>query len=661
MAHKTDADDDREDGDSAGLGQDRGGKEGKTGGSTDRRSFLQLTGGTLATGLGLAGASRSASAAPEVTQGDGYEIWTVTSKETYQLSENEELSNVLIDQTAEGACLTIFADTSGWEVRNVGFLGVGQAGSGGNRFQFQVSCPEGGSGLIENVWMNGKARNGQSASEMGGIWLRSSHAGHIDIRHTYIEGFGNNAVYGSGVGKNGHNEGSVVIENAYHRDNTVSQFRIGSPGSVVRNSVGIVDDPEGRRGSYPGSGSQYGRGIWGKHFPNQRVENTSFYISPDDVDSNVGIHARYIDDTSRGDYAEIVVDNCHINSEVPTRTASTSNAEVNVLSLDESPTVEVIGGDGVPLSPKMAARGERQMPPELPGVDGSSDDSSTDPDSKTLTIDGSDASRTDYEFTVDGELQGTSSLGSGDSVDGTTGSGFVNGGVDEYQFTGQIAAFTRDGDAPVLVDGNEIDLSQYGSDRNVIEVVTTEDPSVLDYTFTTTGKIEPNYDAETNPATSNDSVSQNDDGTWSADGYTGNGYGDTYYFQGELTDFGPVKDFAEVRVNGTAVDLSQYDPGSAPTIERYEVVEAGSRNDDANLIVTWAVTDEDEDLSEVRLEILDENGSVVDSIGHSVQGQSAYDADYFELADVPGQTFDVQLTVVDAAEKETSATKTVQE
>ncbi|ELZ22492.1 hypothetical protein C475_18308 [Halosimplex carlsbadense 2-9-1] len=184
-----------------------------------------------------------------------------------------------------------------------------------------------------------------------------------------------------------------------------------------------------------------------------------------------------------------------------------------------------------------------------------------------------DPSELDYTFTTTGEIapdydNGDDSASGNDSVtendDGTwTADGYTgNGYGDAYYFDGELTDFGPvEAFAEVRVDGAAVDLSRFesGPDRHTIEVLTTEDPSELDYTFTTTGEIVPNYDAAENAASGNDSVAQNDDGTWTADGYTGNGYGDTYSFEGELTDFGPVEAFVEVRVDGAVIDLSQFE------------------------------------------------------------------------------------------------------
>ena len=177
-----------------------------------------------------------------------------------------------------------------------------------------------------------------------------------------------------------------------------------------------------------------------------------------------------------------------------------------------------------------------------------------------------------YELTATGEIvpdtdNGRNSAERNDSVTenddgtwtatGTTGNGFG----DAYTVTGRVVEFTAEGSYELYLDGTAVAAEDLVSDaqRRTLEVLTTEDPSELDYTITTTGEITPNEDAGDDAAEGNDSVTENDDGTWTADGYTGNGYGDTYYFTGELVGFGPVRDFAEVRVDGEPVDLSQYE------------------------------------------------------------------------------------------------------
>lgn len=74
----------------------------------------------------------------------------------------------------------------------------------------------------------------------------------------------------------------------------------------------------------------------------------------------------------RGEQALVNMIDCDVNTNAPQLKSSTSNATVKTTSLGKNPTVAVIDGGGVPLSPKMAASGKRSMPPELPGTDGGS-------------------------------------------------------------------------------------------------------------------------------------------------------------------------------------------------------------------------------------------------------------------------------------------------
>lgn len=493
------------------------------------------------------GAAASATADIDKTSKSGYEVWDVSGMEVYDLSDGETLSNILVDQTGSGNTLTIRSrNKSGWTVENIGFKGVGTDGDGSNSFQFQVSAPSGGSGTIENVWMNNKTRNGEQADVLGGIYIRSSHAGHIDIRHTWIEGFGNNAVYGSSVGKDGHSEGSVTIENAYHRDNTVSQFRIGSPGSVVRNSVGVIDDPQGLRASYPSSDSKNARGIWGKHFRDQRIENSAFYVSSDDVQPDSVFEARYIENRSNGPEAVLKVVDCDINMDVPRVKDSTDNARVEIQNLGHDPSVDVIQDGGVPTSATMAARGNREMPPRLPGEDPGNDEMLP----KTLEIDASEFGRAEYEVAVDGELEAASNLGSledEDQVSGSSANGVVDGEVDGFRFSGTITDFQLIAEATVSVDGSTVDPSSLGDHYPHTLQIDGRDADRTDYRFTVSeAVIEYEYLG---------GMGKDDEITGrTAEGFV-NGGTDGYAFSGSITDF-EIDGGADVIVDGEPFDVA---------------------------------------------------------------------------------------------------------
>ncbi|WP_246308245.1 right-handed parallel beta-helix repeat-containing protein [Halosimplex rubrum] len=230
----------------------------------------------------------------------------------------------------------------------------------------------------------------------------------------------------------------------------------------------------------------------------------------------------------------------------------------------------------------------------------------------------------DYEFTATGEIapdtdNGRNSAEGNDSIvqnddgtwtaTGTTGNGFG----DAYAVTGRVVAFSATGAYDLYLDGEAVTVDDLVAEyEHTIEVLTTEDPSELDYTFTTTGEIEPNYDNGDNSASGNDSVTENDDGTWTADGYTGNGYGDAYYFDGDLTGFGPVEEFVEVRVDGSAVDLSRFESESEAESERH-TIEVLTTEDPSELDYAFTTTGEIQKVTDVAENAASGNDSVTEN------------------------------------------------
>lgn len=282
---------------------------------------------------------------------------------TYDLEDGETFENVLIDQREPLSTYSIRArQKSGWTIRNVGWLGAGYDGN--DHFHTLLSCPSGGSGLVENIYIYGKDDAPGSVPDgqdrMAGNYIRKPHAGDITFRRSYVEG-SIGGIYGSACGKDGGGNGRLVIENCFHRDNTSYQFRIGTPDSAVRNCVGVVDDPQGLRTPYPGSGSLNARGVWGKHFPDQRVENSSFVMTPRDVNTGGVFEARYITGRSDGRRAQLTANNCDVNADAPVLTGSTSNATVEVNNLGNNPSLAPLGA-GVPTSPEDAANGILSLP-----------------------------------------------------------------------------------------------------------------------------------------------------------------------------------------------------------------------------------------------------------------------------------------------------------
>jgi len=197
--------------------------------------------------------------------------------------------------------------------------------------------------------------------------------------------------------------------------------------------------------------------------PDNTVRDSVMYVSSDDADP----WANYMVDCfskSNGPEAVLHLENGCGNADAPQLTDVRSrdcSARIEGDVQTSGLTTSVIGDGGVPQTPKMAARGEREMPPELPGSDtgnsDGSDGSSSDLD-RTLTVDGTDADWTDYVISVSGDLEknaDTGSVNDSDVINGDTVTGFVNGGIDGYLFAGEVTDTTIDGDATVLVDGSQ--------------------------------------------------------------------------------------------------------------------------------------------------------------------------------------------------------------
>ncbi|WP_117592821.1 hypothetical protein [Haloprofundus halophilus] len=181
--------------------------------------------------------------------GSDYETIVVDAGETYDVRVwgGETLENVLYDITADGAALNIDASGNDWAIRNIGVRGEYEDPSMDNFFTFEVTDDD-GTGLVENVYA------AEGSYETDFAFVRKAHEGELTIRNVYLEGW-QEGIYGSAPGIDaGGGDGPVHIENCYAKNNGVANYRLGSDGSYVRDSVAHVD----ARTSYSG----YSRGVW---------------------------------------------------------------------------------------------------------------------------------------------------------------------------------------------------------------------------------------------------------------------------------------------------------------------------------------------------------------------------------------------------------------
>ncbi|RLM54028.1 hypothetical protein DVK02_11415 [Halobellus sp. Atlit-31R] len=117
--------------------------------------------------------------------------------------------------------------------------------------------------------------------------------------------------------------------------------------------------------------------------------------------------------------------------------------------------------------------------------------------------------------------------------------------------------------------GSTTTETEVGTGGTELSVVTTNSDGA-EYTFTTTGAIEPLYDRDrysADTAAPADTAAENADGTWTATGATGGGAasGDSFFYDGTMTDFSATGDVDAITL---------YADGRVVTAE--ELIAAGS-------------------------------------------------------------------------------------
>jgi hypothetical protein len=205
----------------------------------------------------------------------------------------------------------------GWSIRNVGFR---NRNSSSQAVVTAAVTDANQSAVIEGCYF-GDGGGGPA------ILVPPSHAGKLVIRNSYFEGWGNNAIYGSPPGNpSGHSDpgsgGVVAVEDCYAKGNAVSNYRLGTDGSYIRNCVSL--------------GSQ--RGYWG------------FYNSTRVLGCDIAgrIHAS---DNHWQDPAVVTVENSRFSGTHLHYDGATIDGTSQGQPRDRTP--------GVPLSPSDAKNGNR--------------------------------------------------------------------------------------------------------------------------------------------------------------------------------------------------------------------------------------------------------------------------------------------------------------
>lgn len=129
---------------------------------------------------------------------------------------------------------------------------------------------EAGVGLVENF----RATNRGSNKGITGVYVAKPHIGELTFRDCELRGFTDNGLYASAPGLPGGEDGVVHVEGGTYDNNNVSNVRLGSTGSTVRNVSVTVDRS-------PPVEPVNARGIRLRRQNDQIVENCRVYFGPD--------------------------------------------------------------------------------------------------------------------------------------------------------------------------------------------------------------------------------------------------------------------------------------------------------------------------------------------------------------------------------------------
>lgn len=343
-------------------------------GSITRRGYLAGAGAAVGSASLFAGASQTVGAVE-------YEVIEVGTGETYSrsLGDGETLKNVLFDVSAAGASVDIRATGSDWTIRNVGF--EGEDGTGNQDATILCAVDRGSTGVIENVYL-GDGDEGASHTEgRAAIFVLPSHGGTLELRRVYIEGRTDNGMYGSDPGHTAvsSNGGEIHVYDSYSANNTASNWRFGTNGSFMQNSV-----------SWGGPH----RGVW------------CYFEHLELIDCDCGDNGRSVEAGepaySKSAHAEVTLADTRydgLNTRESTNAIHTENAD------PDDPVHRV--PDGCPTSAKAAASGRRTNENEEDDS-GEKDEEDTEfpEDSHLLAfVTEPEANLAAYKFSADGPVE----------------------------------------------------------------------------------------------------------------------------------------------------------------------------------------------------------------------------------------------------------------
>lgn len=470
----------------------------------NRRTILKSLGTTGIAAVGSVAMTGTAAA-------ENYETITVGANETkkYTVGENrpdhtyvgDTLQNKLFDISADEAYVKVRATGSNWTIRDIGFRGKFNCRDRARGSMLSVETDSGGTGLIENVYFGDGSTTGHGTPIFVGI----NHAGRITIRKGYFRHWAGHAVYGSAPGRSapsdgGGGGGDVQIEQCYGRNNNIDNFRIGTDGSYVRDTVVHVDGDVA--GAYNNPDTENARGIWVKEGGDCTIDNCDILLEHPDSGYCIFEH-----DPEEAGRAYVT------NSEVKAGDGSKGlyHGNVDTNNVGHSPDISVPAG--IPQSAKEAANGE--------------DGGGSSPDLRSPKNDisfsgGSSNNVFNYYFWSGGSVEAKSGIGGNDSVGDNDANGQTIGGTDTYLFEQDVRGMTLD-------LGNYMSVHLDYSSRT-IEFEGADDGNAYRYYLEVTGDLRPTGSSDGHTV----QVDPNGD---SVNGAVGSG-SDRWEYTGELAHIG---------------------------------------------------------------------------------------------------------------------------
>jgi hypothetical protein len=214
-----------------------------------------------------------------VRQTDRFTVVTPSAgvREGIRVGTNERAQNVLVDLTAEGSNFRFNIVGQNPTVRHIGFIGESTVRD--EQVSLIYVAHESGTALVENIY----AADGSVSSnpnDYAGCKLAfvNKNAGGPDspvvFRRCNIGPFTDNGIYASAVGKvdDPSSKAPVTIANCYARNCGTANYRLGSDGSRLLNSVSVNNGPVPAK-----QGAINCRGLWAREQGTISVENCQFY------------------------------------------------------------------------------------------------------------------------------------------------------------------------------------------------------------------------------------------------------------------------------------------------------------------------------------------------------------------------------------------------